>query len=613
MDLLKVQKQNKTKTLNEIETQANQARDHFNSESRQFKQEEATLRGRFKKMLVDPDQLQSQQDYYKEKTTQWASRTDEIYSHISELEKRILNEAMLLATTLTKTFCSNQFPSNLFNVLILDEASMAPLPHLYWALGKCSQSVCIVGDFLQLPPICHSNSPIAKKWLQRNIYSLLEINDVGAASSDKRIELLKRQYRMVPQISIIPNKFFYHEQLEDDPSTLKRGNQSGLFKNPLVMVDTSDINPWCSKLSIGSRFNLHHALLSASLAKQLLSTKAIDRVGIITPYNAHAKLINKICKDWGIINSVKVSSVYRFQGGEESTIIFDTTEGNGLRVAPFLNDIFDKNAILQLNVAVTRSKNRLILIAHNKHIRKFLPTNAALIKILNYFNNHAEIHKANEFIESYSTEQFENYASQLLGPVLTNNDLENTVYSEKNFWPRFHNDLNNVNKRLIILSPFITINRAGKFMDFFKSKVENGIEIRIHTKPSRQQIGQMQNQHREMVKSLLQNGIKVFEISRMHQKLAILDSNISWEGSLNILSHNDAIEHMRRIESESAVEELVRNLELDDEYPVWYHTHEKCPKKDCDGHFVVRRRGHTGQKFLGCSNYPHCQETRNIQ
>jgi hypothetical protein len=98
----------------------------------------------------------------------------------------------------------------------------------------------------------------------------------------------------------------------------------------------------------------------------------------------------------------------------------------------------------------------------------------------------------------------------------------------------------------------------------------------------------------------------------MHQKVAIMDSAIAWEGSLNILSHKDTAEHMRRFEGNSTIEEIMRNLELDEEMPSGGQTGERCPKPRCGGVLVVRSK--YGRKFLGCSNYAttRCSYTRPL-
>ena len=60
-------------------------------------------------------------------------------------------------------------------------------------------------------------------------------------------------------------------------------------------------------------------------------------------------------------------------------------------------------------------------------------------------------------------------------------------------------------------------------------------------------------------------GIKVILLGKMHQKIAVIDRRITWEGSLNILSHNTTQEHMRRFVGPKTAEQIIRNYGLDAE------------------------------------------------
>ena len=58
-------------------------------------------------------------------------------------------------------------------------------------------------------------------------------------------------------------------------------------------------------------------------------------------------------------------------------------------------------------------------------------------------------------------------------------------------------------------------------------------------------------------------GVKVlFARGNHHQKLAILDREILWEGSLNIMSQVRSREIMRRIESKHCASEMLSFLKL---------------------------------------------------
>lgn len=541
------------------------------------------------------------------------ARVAEINQQLDAIQKKILSEARLIATTLTKTFTAKQFPDTPFDVLILDEASMAPLPHLYWAASRCRGYITIVGDFLQLPPICISKEDMAQRWLGRSLFSVLGIDKVKKAIQDDRVTLLNRQYRMAPEISLIPNRFFYQNMLKDDPSTSNRSPDDGVSNSPLVLIETAAMNPWCSRLSTGGRFNLYNALLCCTLAKKIIPKATDGKIGIMTPYAAQARLINKIAKDWEILDRIRISTIHRFQGGEESIIIFDTVEGSGTRVAPMLDDKKpDSDARLLLNVAVTRAKYRFYLVGHTKHLLSDLHADSFLSRMIQHFYGNAQRIASESLVDSYFTNDFERWAVALLSTGGNPDPAYGHMYTERNFWARFFQDIKSCQQRLIILSPFLSVRRSGTFMDYFRAMKGRGIDIRVHTRPRNQQTGEMANQADIVIDQLRSIGVNVVERGKMHQKVAIIDDTIAWEGSLNILSHKDTEEQMRRFEGPSTVEEIIRNFELDEEMPSGNQTEEKCPEPGCDGFLVVRNK--YGRKFLGCSNYAKkkCRYTKAL-
>jgi len=42
-------------------------------------------------------------------------------------------------------------------------------------------------------------------------------------------------------------------------------------------------------------------------------------------------------------------------------------------------------------------------------------------------------------------------------------------------------------------------------------------------------------------------------------------------------------------------------------------TTRKCPQPYCNGRLVIRTNRNTGQKFIGCENYPKCKYTESIE
>lgn len=601
----------KTRMADEIASRLKQLSDLSAMKENTLKAHDAKVTEILTSSHISREDLERKQSELVKRKNNILARIAEINRQLEEIEKNILSGAKLVATTLTKTFSSKQFPDIPFDVLILDEASMAPLPHIYWALGHCRKNVTVVGDFLQLPPICISDKPMAQKWLGRSIYEVLDINSIAKAETDVHVKLLDTQYRMVPDISYIPNHFFYDDKLRDS-LVEKTGITNNVSKSALVLVETAAMNPWCSRISSGGRFNLNHALVTTNIAKRIIQSAPDCRIGILTPYVAQARLINKIAKEWQLSKNLRVSTVHKFQGGEEQTIIFDSVEGAGNKVAPMLDDSKpDSDAKLVLNVAFTRAQKQLYLVAHTKHLLNDLNPGSALARIIHHFQQKAEILRGEDFVDNYYAADYEKWADSLFPtPSVTQEPISGKLFTERNFWAQFFQDIKTVNKRLIILSPFVSIRRSGMLMDYFQAMRGRSTEIRIYTRPLNQQVGELASQGEVVIAKFREMGISVIERSNMHQKVAIIDDSIAWEGSLNILSHRDTGEQMRRFEGSSAIggssaiEDIIRNLELDTENAAGNISDQKCPK--CGSPMVFRKSRYG--RFLGCSRYPHCNE-----
>lgn len=78
---------------------------------------------------------------------------DLLRKQLEELADTLIKEAKVIATTLTKSYSSQVILNREYDCIVLDEASMAPLPALWCAAGLAKQKVVVVGDFYQLPPI----------------------------------------------------------------------------------------------------------------------------------------------------------------------------------------------------------------------------------------------------------------------------------------------------------------------------------------------------------------------------------------------------------------------------------------------------------------------------
>jgi hypothetical protein len=545
------------------------------------------------------------------------NRLDEVNKAIEEIKIKVFRDAKLVATTLTKSYISREIEFIDFDILIVDEVSMAPMPMLYWAASKVKKGITIVGDFNQLPPICISNDDLAQKWLGRSIFDEL---DIKIDNAKQLTSLLKTQYRMHPAISEIPNKKMYGGLLEDGDkvqSNFISDSVSG--ESAICLIDTSPHNPWCSQFESGGRFNLINALICSSLAEIISKSLAHDEsIGIITPYRNQARLIHKIIEDSPISQNIdiRINTVHSFQGGDETVIIFDSLEGEGAKKWSMINEYDNtESAKLLLNVALTRAEKKLYIVANNDYLHSTFENSAWFIDILKHFRSKGKVVKSTEIISDLRDENFDFWIEKL-------NSLKNRPenfglqYNEEEFWPSFHNDLANANNEVIIFSPFLTKERFGKLHLIFTELLSKGIQVYLITLPPNQHPSVMENPTSVIMK-LKEMGVTVKFRHNMHEKIAIIDRKVEWSGSLNILSHNKRKEYMKRIEGENSAKEVFDKFNLQELLIEENINGELCPNCSKSGitHFIVPKYSYrNNQFFYGCSGYREsdCKFTTNI-
>lgn len=133
-----------------------------------------------------------------------------------------------------------------------------------------------------------------------------------------------------------------------------------------------------------------------------------------------------------------------------------------------------------------------------------------------------------------------------------NSLLSSSLYDNTTFYKSFVKDLKDAQRSVLIESPFITTRRMNELLPILGKLQRRGVRIVVNTRsPS-------EHDYEYAVQAMQEMGILVLYTSRLHRKLAILDYEVLWEGSLNILSQNDSCEIMRRIESEQLARQMTR-------------------------------------------------------
>jgi hypothetical protein len=290
-----------------------------------------------------------------------------------EKEQAVVDGASLVLSTLTNGYFSPLMTEQRFDVLIVEEASMAVLPALFYAACLGRHKTVMVGDPCQLPSIVQSNEEYVRKVMGRNIFEVT----VADPLSSPLVALLDVQYRMHPVIGELVSGLFYAGRLKHggDPAMRARiAAREPHGGSPLVVLDT-DGRTTCVPGSAGqSRINVIAADLCVDLARRAVDGGA-ESVAIITPYVDQARAIRERLKeragDHGDGRRIDCSTVHRFQGQERDVIILDTVDAEPMKPGVLLSELGGRSTAHNLiNVAISRARGKLIVVADVRYFER---------------------------------------------------------------------------------------------------------------------------------------------------------------------------------------------------------------------------------------------------
>lgn len=525
------------------------------------------------------------------------SKITEIDAKLAEVEREVINGAAVLGATLTKTYLSDDIQARKFDTVILDEASMAPIPALWAAALLAQNNLVIVGDFKQLPPIVLSNNDLTKKWLGNDVFEASGMKGkwVRKETPPYFVPLLE-QRRMLPEIAEVAN-IFYDKQLTnaftgpdqypDYKSFADWYVKGWRYDNPIVLVDTGPLNAWVTsvvKHGNLSRLNFLSATMTVDIAEQLLSPDrparmegAPKRVLIVAPYRAHAKLVTVLLKDFANLqDEVVAGTAHSFQGSEADVVIFDTVvDEPHFRVNLFMPSL-DEDLKGLLNVALTRAKFRLFIVGDfdycQRQGRKAFFGKILIPFLLRYF---PRVDARDIVPEGLAARAAKAQMTAMGGKI--DPDSERIVVTQEDFYRILSNDIESAKSRVIIYSPFVTTDRISFLLPQLHAAIERSVEVYVITKALSERSKSELSTIRKIEGQLAQVGIAVIHKLRMHEKLVFIDDDVTWSGSLNPLSFSNTQEIMERRKSKAVLKDYFQILRLQELLAAHGNPEGQCP------------------------------------
>ena len=569
-------------------------------------------------------------------------KLDEIDNKIARIAMLVIKQAKVIGTTLAKSYLSDEIQNRTFDTIILDEASMAPIPALWCASQVAEKNIVIVGDFLQLPPIVIAETDMAKKWLGRDIFEVSGAQELFRTGNQRPpCVMLNQQFRMKKEIADVVNTLYYRgyggllsddrcKPISDRESLFKEWYntdfEKGLYSSyrkekSIHLLDTQSLNAWVTSVPSGknksSRLNAFSAVLSVELAFKLLENynKPAEnpKVLIIAPYKAHVKRIEQLIidkyyslgyTDKTFMKLINVGTIHSFQGKEADIVIFDLViDEPHWRANLFMPD---KEINLELqkmfNVAISRARFKLFIVGNFNYCTKKAKSNA-LGKLLKYLVS----------TKKYPLLDAKTYFPNMTYSRPSSRQIPNSKYMmevclEDVFLTKLKSDIQLAKKKIIIYSPFMTEKAISPLLPFLKDSVNRGCLIVVITKTI-DEVSDTKTQKQECELQLIRTGIQVIHKKGMHEKIIIIDDDIVWIGSLNVLSFGGTTkEVMCKIISEEGAREFAEIFDIDYILEATNYVDElKCPLCGKD---MIMAESDTAGFYWRCSDKDGCGWSR---
>ncbi len=300
----------------------------------------------------------------------------------------VLEEATVVATTIHRA----HLPGNLrgcADMVVIDEASVVPLPLATYVAGLARESVVFAGDPRQSGVIVKSREPAVQRWVAGTVF------DVRSESGAKATPLLlRRQYRMHPENAALVNHISYRDGALITPEcvAMRQAPLFGLIEVGATLVDTSELRPRAATIrGTNTRVNQTHASHIVHLLTAILERTPGTPAAVITPYWGQARHIQRALpaelRHW-----VTVDTVHRFQGSERPLVIFDLPDSPGATLGRFMQARrTSEDGGRLLTVGLSRAHFALVVVANCDFLLNSAPPDALVQRLLKYLLANAPV------------------------------------------------------------------------------------------------------------------------------------------------------------------------------------------------------------------------------
>jgi DNA-binding XRE family transcriptional regulator len=143
-------------------------------------------------------------------------------------------------------------------------------------------------------------------------------------------------------------------------------------------------------------------------------------------------------------------------------------------------------------------------------------------------------------------------------------------FDHNSFYSHFFEDLERARGLVIIHSPYLSARQIERFEPYLQKCIKRGVRVCVFAQEPadwNKRLNQWSSRFIRELESAIQQlqsmKVHVTLRARVHQKIAVVDEGILWNGSMNILSHFDTSECMERWSNREIVLQVMKAHRLD--------------------------------------------------
>jgi len=138
-----------------------------------------------------------------------------------------------------------------------------------------------------------------------------------------------------------------------------------------------------------------------------------------------------------------------------------------------------------------------------------------------------------------------------------NKQTANAIYDNESYGEIYEKDLLEANNNIIISSPGINEKKVKRIISLVGGRQESGATLIVITLKAESYPENRVEKTTQLINQLIGAGIKVMQKPIMHEHYAIIDGEIVWYGSMNLLSGEKEDDNLMRVVSREIAQELM--------------------------------------------------------